>query len=251
MIIDSHVHIGKTEKSERFFTFKTYLELINKCNVDKAIIMPNVSNVISSIKLNDNFLTDYNNLLESEKNKLYPFLLIDPNDPLILDQIFNNLNLIKGIKYHPSITTTTCTDENIYNMLNKLPDNFIVLVHCGRNWRSHISYLIKAAEDFKNLIFIAAHMGGNATDLIEEALNLLNKSFLKNIYIDISTCKLPWLIERAIWKIGDDKILFGSDEPYGDTLVTKYCLSLATIKKESYEKITYKNVLRILGESFG
>jgi predicted TIM-barrel fold metal-dependent hydrolase len=248
MLIDSHVHIGKTEKTERFFSFDSYLELMKEYSVDKAIVMPNISSNIRSSFLNYDFLDRYNELTFSNRNKFYPFLLIDPKDDLIQTQIQKNLNKIKGVKYHPSVTTSVCTDKQVYSIFESLPNNFIVLVHCGRHWRSHISYLLKSASDFKNLIFISAHMGGNATDLIEEALNLISEFKLDNVYIDISTSKLPWLIERAIWKIGDDKIIFGSDEPYGDTLVTKYCLSLAKITKDSTEKILYKNVISLLGE---
>jgi predicted TIM-barrel fold metal-dependent hydrolase len=48
MLIDSHVHIGKTEKTERFFSFDSYLELMKEYSVDKAIVMPNVSSDIRS-----------------------------------------------------------------------------------------------------------------------------------------------------------------------------------------------------------
>ncbi|OQB39842.1 MAG: hypothetical protein BWY04_01513 [candidate division CPR1 bacterium ADurb.Bin160] len=43
MLIDSHVHIGKSEKSERFFSFDSYLKIMKEYSVDKAIVMPNVS----------------------------------------------------------------------------------------------------------------------------------------------------------------------------------------------------------------
>lgn len=249
MIIDSHVHVGKTEKSERFFSFDSYINIMKKYSIDKAIVMPNVSSNIRSSFLNFHFLNNYHELTLSNKNKIYPFLLIDPADEFIKKQINDNIKTIKGVKYHPSITTSVCTDKQLYSIFESFPNNFIVLVHCGRHWRSHISYLLKAASDFKNLIFIAAHMGGNATDLIEEALNLIGDSNLENVFIDISTSKLPWLIEQAVWKIGDDKILFGSDEPYCDTLVTKYCLNLAKITEASEEKILYKNIISILGDS--
>lgn len=248
MIIDCHVHIGKTEKTERFFTFDSYLDIMNKYKIDKSIVMPNVSNNVSSSFLNDEFLSEFKKLSEIEQSKFYPFLLIDPNDMQTKNQVINNITIIKGVKYHPSVTSTICSDIKTYSIFESFLDKFVILVHCGRNWRSHIKYLLDAAKDFKNLTFIAAHMGGNATDLIEEALNSIEKSKLDNVYIDISTSKLPWLIEKAILKIGDDKILFGSDEPYGDTLVTKYCLRISSITTSSSEKILYKNVKRILGD---
>lgn len=241
MIIDSHVHIGKTEKSERFFTFESYSNLMKEHKIYKSLVMPNVSSDIKVFDLDLKFLEEYEYL--DNKEKFYPFLLIDPSDKFSFPLVCSNYNKIKGVKYHPSITETTCMDPRLYSFFEELPNNFIILVHCGRHWRSHISYMINAANKFHHLIFIAAHMGGNATDLIEEALNLIEKSNLQNIYIDISASKLPWLIEKAISKIGSDKILFGSDEPYGDTLVTKYCLDISKITKEEKDKILYKNSL--------
>jgi hypothetical protein len=120
------------------------------------------------------------------------------------------------------------------------------LVHCGRNKLSHISHLIKIAKIFKDVIFIGCHLGGNATDLIEEAIFLLGKEKLNNIYLDTSAGKLPHLIEEATKRLGIDKILYGSDEPYADIRIGKMCVELADISDDDKERIFGKNLLNII-----
>ena len=105
--------------------------------------------------------------------------------------------------------------------------------------------IIKAAEKNNEVDFIAAHLGGNASDLIDEAIDLLKPLKLPNLYLDTSAVKLPWLIERATNELGFEKIIFGSDEPYSDLRVSKYCLDLADVDKKGC--IFFKNISQLLG----
>ena len=95
-----------------------------------------------------------------------------------------------------------------------------------------------------NINFIAAHLGGNASDLVCEAIKLLEKETIDNIYLDTSAIKLPWLIETAIEKLGHDKIIFGSDEPYADLRVCKYCIDIAEVNRKGL--ILAKNILTLI-----
>ena len=244
MIIDSHVHIGKTEKTNRYFTFDGYYILMKKYGVDESIVMPNLSSVIKTENLNKEFMKNLLDLSKSIDFCFYPFIIIDPREIETLNQISYFRDHIYGVKFHPSISETLITDYKMDIFMTNI--NVPVLVHCGRNRLSHISYLIQTAKRFKNINFIAAHMGGNATDLIEEAIQLISKEQLDNMWLDTSAGKLPWLIEEAVNKIGSEKILFGSDEPYSDTRIGIQCVELAEISDEDKEKIFYKNIKELL-----
>lgn len=247
MIIDSHVHIGDSEKFDRFYSFKTFLKLMEDQKIIKSVVMPNVSNVIKTSDLNSSFFYDFNLLSTSSRKQLIPFMLIDPNDLITFNQIEDYFKIgLKGIKFHPSICQTKVTDEKLYQYIilasfYKLP----ILIHCGRHHISHISYIIEVAKKFPKCIFIAAHMGGNASDLIEETLNLLSKEKLKNIYLDTSVNKLPFLIEKAVTLIGSNKLLFGSDEPYADVRMSKYCIEISNISKQQKKDILYGNAKKL------
>jgi len=249
MIIDFHVHIGRTEKIKREFDFESFLWLMNDNEISQAVVMPNLSSVIKTSELNSSFMEKYRKLSSKDSLRLFPFIVIDPNDLKTLDQIDKYANEIYGIKYHPSISTISINKPELKPFLNELSmRKLLVLVHCGRHMKSHISHLIDCTSNYPTIKFIAAHMGGNASDLIEEAIDLICNSNCDNIYVDTSAVKLPWLIEEGVRFLGASKILFGSDEPYSDLRVGKYCIELTKIEEINRDKIFYLNAKELLGE---
>ncbi len=245
MVIDGHVHIGKTEKSDRYFTFESYAEMAKYNVINGAVAIPNISNKDTTYDLNFNFLRDLSTF-NSPDFKYYPFLLINPYENIVCQQISRHKKIIYGLKYHPSVHQVEISNSKLERFIEKAKIyNIPILVHCGRNSFSHIRHIIKAAHDNPDVNFIAAHLGGNASDLIEKALNLLyHHGDIKNIYLDTSAVKLPWLIELAVSLLGYDKIIFGSDEPYADLRISKYCLDLASIERKS--SVYSKNILKLL-----
>ena len=248
MLIDAHVHIGSSEKFDRFFEFESFFKLMDKNNIDKIIAMPNVSSIVSSKRLNYEFLMKYLNLEEYQKNKVYPFILMDRRESsLILEQLDTYSNEIKGLKYHPSICQCTIDNPSLKIFLKRCEEYSIpILIHCGRNKISHIQYIVNVAKEFKNVNFIAAHMGGQASDLIEESIQILFREKLENVYLDISTSKLPYLIKHAINKLGSEKLIFASDEPYCDLRVTKYCFEITEMTDDDRNNISYRNIEKII-----
>jgi len=242
-MIDGHVHIGKSEKSTRYFLLDSYIKFSTSLDFNGAVVMPNISNNMKAYDLNKVFLKQIESYRDSFK--LFPFLLIEPKSKLVLEQIQENRKIIYGLKYHPSVYRNVISNNILKPFINISQElNIPILVHCGRNKQSHISHLIKAATNNPNINFIAAHLGGNASDLIDEAITLLKPLKLKNLYLDTSAVKLPWLIERAVNEIGYDKIIFGSDEPYSDLRMSKYCIELSDISNK--ENIYSDNILKLL-----
>jgi len=247
MVIDCHVHLGKTEKSKRWFSFEIFCLLMQQFKIDSAVVMPNVSSITSVFSRNKFFLEELDRV--KEKDIFYPFLLIAPFDKQVFSQIEFFSDLIFGLKLHPSIERTTAVDRSLWSYYEFASEHkLLILVHCGRDKISNISFVIEAAKIFPNLSFIAAHLGGNANDLIEEAFMQLQKYPLENICLDTSNGKSPWLVEEAVKVVGSERVLFGSDEPYADIRIGKLCVELADLSNEVKENILSKNILRLLGK---
>jgi len=207
--------------------------------------MPNLSTKKVFSELNKSFMEDY--IMLNYKEPFYPFILIDSNDQKTFEQMRIYRKEIYGVKYHPSISELEIDNQRLLRYLELVDEfKFLCLVHCGRDKRSHISYLAQVAEIFPSISFIAAHLGGNATDLSEKAILYLEQERSKNIYLDTSAGKLPWLIERAVERLGMERVVFGSDEPYADVRVAKYLIDLANVSIEAKECIFYKNIERML-----
>jgi len=240
MIIDFHVHIGKTEKTRYFYSFSSYKKLMDENGISKAVVMPNISSEIKTSKLNMDLLNDYN--LPSWG---FPFIVIDPKDDLTFEQMLDKR--VCGVKFHPSVSRCS-TDSNLMSKFWKRCEerDLLVLVHCGRDKISNIQYLVTTSKMFSKVNFIGAHLGGNATDIIEKSLDILGKEKLDNLFLDISAGKLPRLIKLAVSKIGADKILFGSDVPYADLKISKICLELSEVSNIEMDMIFYDNAKKLL-----
>ena len=233
-IIDSHIHLGKSEKCSNHFSVEEYEKYMADHDISAAIVMPNITNLKCPSAVNENFIRDF------PRPNLHPCILIDSDDSRTLTQM--RKYGIAGVKYHPSVSQKGAAHidmEPYWKECEAL--NLFAIVHCGRNLLSRICGLIKVAERNPCVNFIGAHLGGGSTDLIEKALKF---EFPPNLYLDIAASKVPRLIEMAVDKIGADKIIFGSDEPYADYRVTKYCMELADVHNK--EKIYYKNAARLL-----
>jgi len=248
LITDSHVHIGRTEKTERMWSFNNYADYMNKHGIDRTIAMPNISNEVSFFDLNNLFMLEYHNTNSKVKSRYKLLLLIDTHDKSIRSQVNMYSDFIYGLKYHPSVSRVNVDDTRFYKWVDVALDRgWPILIHCGRDPISHIKYLVSMSKRMPRVNFIAAHMGGNAADLIEKAIDCIKKERADNIYLDTSNGKLPWLIEKAVNALGKDKILFGSDEPYADVRVAKYLINLSNISTEAKECIFYKNAENLFG----
>lgn len=240
---DSHVHIGDSEKIFRSYSLLEYLEFSKLQKVDALIAMPNVSNFIPIVKANAALVQEYFTLRREERQKVYIFALFDKH--LSVDSFFEQE--WSGLKYHPSISQLVASNKGLYKFYEFAEiKNIPVLVHCGRNSKSHISHVVTIARNFPRVNFIAAHLGGGASDLVDSAISLVSDCKMKNIYFDTSAVKLPWLIERAVTRLGDDRVLFGSDEPYSDLRIAKYCLELTSLGSLSKEKVAHLNIKSLL-----
>lgn len=122
-----------------------------------------------------------------------------------------------------------------------------VLVHCGRDEKSRIDYVLEVNERYPEVRFICAHMGGLATDLIIRGFEKLSQSkYLDNIYLDTSGCFHPELIAKGVQLLGVDKIIFATDRPFHSYKMSYYAIDCCNFDRETKKKIVADNILNIL-----
>jgi predicted TIM-barrel fold metal-dependent hydrolase len=154
--------------------------------------------------------------------------------------------LFSGFKFHPSISQTTI-DLNVKMLELCEKHRKPILIHCGRNEKSRIDYVLRTNENYPNLNFICAHMGGLATDLIIRALQKLHEaSYLGNIFLETSGCFHPQLIRRAVDILGNEKIIFGTDRPFHDYKVSLFTIDSCDFDNQTKENILFRNIERVL-----
>jgi|LSQX01.3.fsa_nt_gb predicted TIM-barrel fold metal-dependent hydrolase len=163
-------------------------------------------------------------------------------------------NKIRGVKFHPDYQNFCVDEKSMYPIYEKLfSEGMIVLFHSGVDIGLPAPYhctpenLSKVIDAFPQGNIIAAHMGGHKYwDEVQKYL------IGKNVYFDTSY-SFRYLgievMEKMIKNHGADKILFGTDSPWGEQLKELNYIRRLNIPKPDKDLILGINFERLLQKS--
>ena len=205
-----------------------------------------------------------------EVNAMYPNLLsfgaIHPDYENYKDEILRIKELgLKGIKLHPDYQETFFDDERYLRIMDEaFKQDLIVVVHSGldiglpKPVHTGVEQVLNVINIFgdKASKLVLAHTGAWAMwDEVYE------KIAGKNVYIDISFSlgatkhksdgsDLKLLDDDLLYKIckkhGVDKVLFGTDSPWGDHKAMLEKFMTLPFTNEEQDLILYKNAKKLL-----
>lgn len=195
----------------------------------------------------------------SEKDKgILPFTGIDfsqsPNviESRLADDVAAGA---KGLKLHPIIQKEKLTSAKTFSAIESFMQYGLpVLCHCGTSsyypGNEHymeepsygdIFYIRDLARAFPGVRFIVGHAGLYE---VKDVLNMLHP--YKNVFIEISF-QNPKTIRKLIKTFGPDKVLYGTDWPWGDRLTAVKCVRHACgSDKELAQRILFDNAAELL-----
>ncbi len=245
MIIDGHTHLiprfcGQNVVDVKFdwdsLDFWLSSEPESRC-----VLMPMLTQFCDSVSLNRALFEALSTF--PKKDRVLPFLWIHPHQ---LEESHFKEFTFSGFKFNPSISQVTIDiNEKMLELCDK--HRKTILIHCGRNDKSRIDYVLKVNEHYPDLDFICAHLGGLATDLIIRAFKKMQEAkYLDNIFLNTAGCFYPKLIKKAVEIWGSDKIIFGSDRPFHDYEVSLYVIRSCKFDAQTEQNILFGNLQRIL-----
>lgn len=169
-------------------------------------------------------------------------------------------NGAKGLKLHPTIQNLALDDPKTEAAVTVFRDaDLPVLTHCGANpyytddnpWSkktnpaySDFAEVVKFCHRWKDTKIIVAHCC-SAVELLYEQVKEL-----PNVYTDTSMCSAEKMRE-GVKLLGEDKILFGTDVPFGS-----FHYSIAELDKafpdqpEIYDRVAYANIAALMHLKF-
>ena len=237
-------------------------EDLTKSGYDLGVVLP----VATAPKQVENINTRAVAVQEQFPN-LISFASMHPDYENYKDEIFRIKELgLKGIKLHPDYQNTFFDDEKILNILDEAFKNgLIVVVHAGLDIglpdpiHTGVEQILKVLDIFKDRAqkLVLAHTGawGQWDEVLEKIAG-------KNVYMDISfslgstkrkstgeELKLldDDLLVKIVRKHGVDKVLFGTDSPWGDHKMMLDKFLTLPFTKEEQDKILYLNAKKLLG----
>jgi len=252
-IIDAHVHIGlnkfcrieKTEFNANLNNdYKDFIKVMDKNNIAKSLILPIPHKDFDSYLSNEYIYIAYS----AFPDRFIPFCRID-------DKLEENVKKgFRGAKIHFVYEQTDI--EQVKNALLYLESvEAPIIIHASfSNKVKQIKKILKIAP---NLRIILAHMGRGQIftggDVIENATELKKHD---NVFFETSTVGNALAVKEACDIVGDDRVMFGSDYPFGkawfknvktyqysDELVF---LNDAGLSTDCLEKILYVNAYNLL-----
>jgi|APSaa5957512622_1039677.scaffolds.fasta_scaffold36017_1 uncharacterized protein len=170
-------------------------------------------------------------------------------------------NGARGLKLHPILQRVKLTDNKIHNAIEAFaPHDLPVLLHTGVFYyyllpgdKKHekpeygaIHYVRELVAAFPGVKFIMGHAGLTETQAVKETL-----AGFDNVWIETSS-KGVAAIKDLINIFGSDKILFGSDWPWGNRkpalrIIRHACKG----NKKNERKILFQNGADLLKLEFG
>lgn len=260
MIIDTHTHLFPAKIATKaldmlaercrltpsyYGSVPEFLDFLKAEGVDKAVILSIATNPRQMHAVNDFAIS----LLEVPQ--LIPFGSIHPEAPDWEAELERLAAAgIKGIKLHPDEQLFYVEEERMVPIYKKIFSLGMALTfHAG--YDIGLKYPIhctpkgvaKRMDLFEGQPVILAHMGGY--DLWEDVKTYLTGH---DIYIDTSFSvdqMPPELATELIRMHGADRVLFGTDAPWGKGSVVRKHLEALPLTAQEQKKILGDNAIRL------
>ena len=243
-------------------TLKGLSDDLRNSGYDLGVVLP----VATAPKQVESINTNATLIQESYDN-IISFAAMHPDYENYKDEIFRIKELgLKGIKLHPDYQNTFFDDDRMLRILDEaFKNDLIVVVHAGLDIglpepvHTGIEQILNVLDIFKDRAqkLVLAHTGAWAMwdDVLEKIAG-------RNVYMDISfslgsTKRLSNgeeiklldddLLVKIVRKHGVDKVLFGTDSPWGDHKMMLDKFMTLPFTKEEQEQILYKNAKQLLG----
>ncbi len=234
-IIDSHTHWGHSVSMGTEVTTEELLRQAEQSNVSRIVIFPFPSTALADEKINERLLDEANRV-----KKFIPYYYI----PETMKPIPEGKGFYGG-KWHWMQGISDCSSN--YQILEdpKLKKFVEASEKIGLPivFEEELAFTEAFVKKTKKLKIIIPHLGmlgGNPIDF----LHIFKAR--ENVYFDTALAN-PDTVMRFIEKIGHERILFGSDIPFGTMKWELEKVHSLRIKDDKKEWILSKNLKRLIG----
>jgi len=271
MIIDIHTHAFPSKIAEKTMgklgkiagipyygdgTSDAVQKNIEKAGVDVAVILTIATRPDNIEKINDYAMERDGFISGNEKYARHMrFCSVHPDSPNAVEELVRLKNKgVKGVKFHPDYQEFMIDDKKMYPIYEAVSELGLVAVfHAGYDPLSPelIHALPEASArvlaDFPKMKTVLAHLGGmHRFDEVNEYL----AGRFPNLYLDtafLSQHISPERLVKTIGLRGADKILFGSDFPWSESLAELLFIEALPVGRTEKDLIMGDNARELLG----
>lgn len=236
MIVDFHTHLGKCKPgfhSKLQTTIKDLVRMKKGTAVDKCVVFPFPQEPFPEKYKQANLK------VASVKDPFIPFYWVNPYYFKMKEvkKIVKKYG-VKGFKLHPIFDGYYPTVEFLKDIMRTAIElNIPTLFHSLWGDLGAVSWIEKVAEEFQKAKIVISHLSNEGIDAAKRQ---------GNIYLDTSYAPHPRRIEFAVKTVGAEKLLFGSDFPYADPVISLKIVQRAKISERDVKLILGENAVKLL-----
>ena len=243
--LDSHAHVDVVPALNWYDTAEKLIKLMDKSNVSMAAI----SGYLNVPGPNPDGLKAVSEAVQNYPDRLIGYARLDPwFDDKCVDAFEQAVKTwgCRGVKLHPAHYTLYPFSVETVKLANKAGEYGLpVLFHCGDEIMSLPYQIDRLAKQCPETTIILAHIGGFFSG--EAALEVAERN--ENVLVDTSEIPYPWMISKAVKRLGAKKVLWGTDAPCCDIDLEIKKVHLAELSKEEEELLFYKNYAELMNIS--
>jgi predicted TIM-barrel fold metal-dependent hydrolase len=235
-IIDSHTHLGNFPLFNVSLNADDMIKIMDQHDISMSIVF----SLPSELTLN---------AVKKYPNRLIGLIWVNPHDNIStlqdIDRAINEWNF-RGIKMHPLIDSFLPDEEIVYPIMERARKYRIpVLFHCGHPPWSLPWHFGNLAEIYPDVTIILGHMGHGHIVYINGAIDVAKK--YDNIILETSGMPMHSKIKEAVEKIGENRVIYGSDMPFGHPSFEIKKVEVSGLSKRQLELVLRENSCKIFG----
>ncbi|MCD6155240.1 MAG: amidohydrolase [Candidatus Verstraetearchaeota archaeon] len=233
-IVDSHTHLGEFPLFNVKLDIKGMIEIMDKYEIERSIVF------------------SLPNELTLEAKKSYPgriegLVWINPYEgEKAIETVKEYIGKygFKGVKLHPLIDAYLPDQPIVYPIMDLAAKyGFPVLFHSGHPPWSLPWHFHNLAQRYPDVKIILGHMGHGHIVYINGAIEVAKRN--DNIYLETSGMPMHTKIKEAAEEIGVERILYGSDMPFGHPAFEIEKVKVSGLKGEDLKKILRENAMKM------
>jgi predicted TIM-barrel fold metal-dependent hydrolase len=229
VIFDSHMHVGSFESM--------FGVSLDRDGIDALMREHEIGNGV--VFYPDNAYT--REIVESIPG-LYALYWGNPRVPGYVEELREYLEHPKflGLKLHPLIDGYLPNDPSVHPMIELIVERDLpVLIHCGHPIFTLPWSLEELAVSFPALKMVIGHMGHGNVVYINASIDVALRN--PNVYLETSGMPMHTKIREAYERVGETRVLFGTDVPFHHPLVEITKVQVSGLPDDAVERVLNRN----------
>ena len=145
-----------------------------------------------------------------------------------------------GMKLHPLIDGYHPNDTAVHPLIELLLERRVpVLIHCGHPIFTLPWSLEELAVSFPALKMVIGHMGHGNVVYINASIDVALRN--PNVYLETSGMPMHTKIREAYERVGETRVLFGTDVPFHHPLVEITKVRVSGLPDDAVERVLNRN----------